>query len=432
MYSCTNCDYSSTTKLGKCPSCHAFGTFATDQSVIGVSVKKKNKPSRLWQRLQVGPKKSHTTSLPLTDTELKRLMPEGIVDSGVYLLWGEPGIGKSTLLLQIVQQASQSKNENKIHYYTWEETAQEITGRFQRITNGETIWESIQIYHATRLEDILATADSDMPALIVIDSIQTIYSRDQDSWAWSPSQVKLCSERLSERCKSVGVACIIIWHVTKWWEIAWPKYLEHIVDVVLYLEGDRYGQYRFLRCRKNRFGPTDDVAVFEMSSNGLQWVNNFSSRSVHKDSTVYPGTVTSIAIDNGRPVLISVEALLNKTKTKYPQKTVQWIEPRRVNLIIAILERYLKANLGYVDVFVNIPGEMTFRDSWLDLAIAAALRSQLKQQSISPELVFVWELNLWGNVLPSKYHTKRAKEVTSTNLIDYQQLTHISKLPNLL
>jgi len=287
-------------------------------------------------------------------------------------------------MLQILDQLA-AHNSLKIAYFSWEEDSSQINDRHVRLTSKEADalpWQgemptkeaegfaqqtnSFDIYQAHHLEDILTTTQAQQYDLIVVDSIQTVYTPHHESVAGSISQIKRCSEKISERCKKHGVACFLIWHVTKWGEIAGPKYLEHIVDVVLYLEGDRYGQYRFLRTKKNRFGPSDEVGIFEMTLFGLQPVYDLKDRIVNQANITTPGSVLTVGIDNGRPVLVYLEVLLNKANGKYPQRIVSGIEQKRVQLIIAILERYLKISLWDFDVYVNIPGEFDFRDTGLD------------------------------------------------------------------
>ncbi len=437
VYICTTCSFASQSKLGKCPDCWSFGTFEQDLSK-GVSKSKATKKHHLKQgsildKSVKGWTKSALGNIHyiLKNTELSRIFPVGINQSGVYLLAGEPWIGKSTIMLQILHDLSQN-NEISIAYFSGEETPGQIEKRSERILSQGKAVLNFDVYHTTHLEDIVTTAESQGYDLIVIDSIQTIYSESIDGIAGSPSQVKQCSEKLSEYCKDAGTTCFIVGHVTKEGEIAWPKYLEHIVDVVLYLEGDRYGQYRFLRCRKNRFGPTDEVGIFEMGLFGLQAVNDLKDRIISAANTSIPGNVLTVGIDNGRPVLINLEVLLNKTFGKYPQRISQWVDNKRVQLITAIVERYLKVKSSYFDIYVNIPGEFQFRDNGLDLAIAAAIYSQSKWTIIDKEIVFIGELGLGGQVLPAKLHKKRVSEAKWFTIIDHTRIKNIVELPNAL
>jgi len=435
MYSCNVCWYSSATKLGKCPQCWSFGSFvevANSKAAKGKSTKHIVHAGTILDK-NAASTKSHFRKL--SNTELQRVLQQGVKQGGIYLLWGEPGIGKSTIILQILQDLL-AHNDIQIQYFTGEEQPNQIMSRWERLSQSSVIpteaegsqsqdkrfldsallhskWQSVdhmQLYHSTHIEDILTTAESTQPDLIIIDSIQTIYSEHTDSSAGSPNQVKYCSEKLSEYGKQNNCTVIIIGHVTKGGEIAWPKYLEHIVDVVLYLEWDRFGQLRFLRSQKNRFGHTDDSGIFEMTLFGLQPVYDIKDRILQAASSM-PGSVLSIGLDNGRPVVTNVEVLLNRTQFKFPQRNCIGVDHKRVDLVIAILERYLKINLWLFDIFVNVPGEFDFRDSGLDLAIAAGIYSQYTNAQAPKDTIFLGELALSGKVVKSRLHDKRAKEV---------------------
>ena len=407
MYICTNCWYKTLTKLWKCPECWEFWTFKAE--------KKENKS---WNILQSNTK-SENKFFDLNSSELKRVFTNWIKSNWVYLLGWQPGVGKSTLVLQIIENL---KNNLNIGYFSWEEEPSAIIARFHRIT-----WKipNFKIYHSTKLEDILQTTKAENLNLIIIDSIQTIYSNEISAIAWSVNQVKYCSEKLSEFSKKNNIASIIIWHITKSWEIAWPKYLEHIVDVVAYLEWDKFWEYRFLRTQKNRFWPTNDVAIFQMTQEWLKPVYNLKENLLQQKESI-PGTVLTVWIDNWRPVLTTLEVLLNKTNYKFPKRTTIWVDPNRVELIIAILERYLNLNLGFYDIFINIPWEFKFTDSGLDLAIAAGILSAYKNKDT--DKVYIGEISLSGKINKSKFHEKRKKEAETLPVVDYTNLKHISWL----
>lgn len=423
MYVCGECGYSSAIKLGKCPECGAFGSFTAVQWLSG---KSKKKWSVVWQNLEIGERKP-STFFPLSDVELARLFPKGLKQWGIYLLWGEPGIGKSTIALQIIQQLE----DLRVAYFSGEEQSDQIVDRQVRITENAQ-QENMDIFQANHLEDILLTAETGQYDVIIIDSIQTIYSETLEWTSGSPAQVKYCAEKIAELCKKQNIMALVIGHVTKWGEIAGPKYLEHLVDVVLYLEWDRYGQYRILRCMKNRFGSTDEVAIFEMTLFWLKPVFDLKQRIIWWANLTIPGSVLTVGIDNWRPVVVHLEVLLNKTQWKFPVRQVVGVDGKRVDLIIAILERYLKANLWRFDVFVNIPGEFSFKDSWLDLAIAAGIYSQFKNKVVDKNLLFLGEIWLGGQILPTKLHEKRKKEMWDMTIIDFERIKHIAELVNII
>lgn len=421
MYSCSVCDYKSPVKLGKCPSCNSFGTFILDESARSTKASKK----RTGERLSVAKAPSVVVSRPLATKEFARVFPTGIRQGGMYLLAGEPGIGKSTVVLQLLADIHPSE-QLRFGYFSWEETISQVQERWERVRGSSSL--HIDIFHTTHLEDILATMEEQQYNGIIVDSIQMIESSASDSSAGTPAQVRVCSEKLSDACKQTNTTWRIIGHVTKGGEIAGPKYLEHIVDVVLYLEGDRRGQYRFLRCSKNRFGSTEEVGVFEMKEQWFVPVYNLAEHTLAQSAVSTPGTVLSVGLDTTRPVLITIEVLLNKSKFKFPLRNAQGIDSSRLNLIIAVVEKYLHLSIGYFDVYVNIPGEFSFRDNGLDLAVAAAIYSQFKNIPLDHKHVFVGELWLSGKVLKSRFHDKRTKEFSDFTFVDYQSLPDLGKL----
>ena len=421
MYICKKCWYSSATKLWKCPSCWEFGSFAESQT----STKSKyNKHKTLqWKNLTAW--KNNIQFFVIKNKELLRSFQRWIKTWWVYLLWWEPWIGKSTILLQIVTDLLQNNQNIKIWYFSGEENTDQIIDRLKRISPETKLAENFKIFHATCLEDILTTAENSSFNFIVIDSIQTIYSKGLEQVAWTPNQVKYCSEKLSEFSKQNLITSFIIWHVTKWWEIAGPKYLEHIVDAVYYLEWDRFSDYRFLRTKKNRFWTTDNVGIYQMSFNGLQPV--YDIWNIFEDFTSsMPWSVLTVGIDNGRPIIVNLEVLLNKTKNKFPKRVALWVDNNRLYLIVAILERYLNLNLEFLDVFVNLPGEFKFYDSWLDLAVAIGIYSQYKNLQVPKNKVFVGEIWLGWQILPSKFHKKRQQEVQ--NKFEFLDWTKIKRI----
>ncbi len=431
MYICHDCEHANPVKLWKCPSCWSFGTFIKDPTKVKKSKSKSVREWTWWTSLTAW-STEWSTWYQLNHPEMERIFSSWVKKWWLYLLWWEPGIWKSTIMLQILELLALN-NTIKIAYFSWEEDTSQIIDRKRRLE-----WENkastitFDIYQAHHLEDILTTTEEHSYDMIVVDSIQTVYTPHHESVAWSISQIKRCSEKISEWCKKNSVACFLIWHVTKGGEIAGPKYLEHIVDVVLYLEWDRYGQYRFLRTKKNRFGPWDEVWIFEMTLFGLQPVYDLKDRIMNQANITTPWNVLTVGIDNWRPVLVHLEVLLNKANWKYPQRVTSWIEQKRLQLIIAILERHLKINLWYFDIYVNIPWEFEFRDTGLDLAIAVAIYSQSKDVIIDKSLVFIWELWLSWQLLPSKNHKKRTIEIDEFTCVDYERITYINQLPTIL
>ncbi len=432
MYKCNNCEYTSITKLWKCPSCWEFWSFVEDKANKKSNTKQTKASVKPWSTLETK-KPEKTRFFELDNKELKRVYQNWIKSWWVYLLWGQPWIWKSTIILQIIQDLINSNKNIRIWYFSWEESSSQIFERLTRLFWENSFSENIKIYTTTNLEDIITTIEHEKYDFIVVDSIQTVYSSNTDSIAGSPQQVKFVSEKISEFCTQNNISSFLIWHVTKWWEIAWPKYLEHIVDVVTYLEWDRFWQYRFLRAMKNRFGNTDDVGIFEMGLFWLQAVYDIKERIINAANTAVPWSVLTIWIDNGRPVIVNLEVLLNKTKYKFPQRNAIWIDSKRLDLVVALLERYLKLNLGLFDIYVNLPGEFKFYDSGLDLAIAMAIISQYKNQILDKKNIYLWELWLGWQVLPSKLHQKRKNEIPEGfEFVDKEHINNISYINNII
>lgn len=444
MYTCIACHTSSPTKLWKCPSCWSFATFELDDTK-DLWKKTKWKHDITTGKTLISQESNSEGSQksifwPIEHQEFKRTFQDGIKKGGVYLLWWEPGIWKSTIMLQIIFEL-QKKNNLSIAYFTWEENESQVTERYQRISfknpalvgtwfiTSETS-ESLSVFHATHFEDIITTTKKHSFDIIIIDSIQTVYSPHNDSPAGSPNQVRYTSEKISEFCKTNNITSFIIWHVTKWGEIAWPKYLEHIVDVVLYLEWDRFWQLRFLRSQKNRFWHTDDSSIFEMTTNWLQAVYDLKDRIVSNAHLSVPWNVLTIGLDNWRPVIANVEVLLTKTNnSNYLSRNCVWVNAKRVDMIIAILQKYLWLKLYMYNIYINIPGEFTFYDSWLDLAIAVAILSQYHDKAVQHDSIRIGELGLSGQISPSKFHDKRKREIPSGfSLIDQDTVKYVKDI----
>jgi len=432
MYSCSWCQHSSHTKMGKCPQCGSFWTFVLDQNIQVSGTKKKNgKRKGQWKSLSaysMWKRTRENRSFALEHKELNRLFNGWVRASGVYLLWGEPWIGKSTLSLQILNKLAENSQACRIAYFSAEEHPDHVWQRYRRLF-GKDIRIPFDLFHSHRCEDIIVTTRESKYDVIIVDSIQTITSPDSDAIAWSPAQVRSSSELLQHMAKESNTAVLIIGHVTKGGEIAWPKYLEHIVDVVMYLEWDKDSQLRFLRSKKNRFWSADEVGIFDMTPQWLQAVYNLKERIIEESDSPTIWSVLSVWIDNGRPVLVRVEALLNESYGKFPVRRAIGVDSKRLDLVIAILEKYCNLQLKFLDIYVNIPWERYFRDSGLDLAIAAAIMSQYKDICVGHDRLFIGEIALSGKVSPSTGHTKRVKDfMADMSIYDHKNLTSLSQL----
>jgi len=383
-----------------------------------------------WHVLKKSDVTIESTFYPLQNKEIQRVLQAWIKRGWVYLLAWAPWIGKSTLILQILEDLGRHLGVS-VAYFSWEEQASEVIARRKRLFS-DTISGSAQVFHAPSFEDIVATATSLQSTCIVVDSIQTVYSQDIQAAPWSVQQVKRCAEKLSEFGKKNNVTVFIIWHITKWGDIAWPKYLEHIVDVVLHIEWDRFGETRFLRTQKNRFWHTDDVGIFEMTLFGLQPVTNLTERLLKHVDTSVAWTVLTIWLDNGRPVMAHVEVLLTKTYGKYPSRTCVWVDNKRVDIICAVLTKYCNLKLAQFDVYIHVPWEFKFFDSWLDIAIAAAIYGHYHGHMFDPKAVRIGEIWLTWKVQQTRRHPKRKNEIPKGfHCIDYEVCERVQLLSGL-
>ena len=361
MYICKNCWYSSAMKLWKCPECWEFWTFINEKTENernknSLNKRKKETYSK-WENLLeksknlqlldniISWKKIDKNFLyyDIESEEIKRILINWIKRWWVYLIWWEPGIWKSTIALKLINELLLKNKNIKIVYFSWEELEEQIIERlvrtYPKLKEFIKKWQ-LTIINTNSLEDIVNTINENELDFVIIDSIQTIESSEIDWVAWWPAQVKYCSDVLTTILKKNKTSWLIIWHMTKWGEVAGPRYLEHIVDVVLYFEWDRYWNYRFLRAKKNRFWPTDEMWIFEMTEKGLQEVENYSSIIIENSNWVL-----WCALDNWRPIIVPIESIISPMQYNYPKKTIIWIKDfNRVDLILNIINNYLKIN----------------------------------------------------------------------------------------
>lgn len=364
-------------------------------------------------------------SYPITNKEVKEVIGESFVADGVYFLAWEPGIGKSTFALQLMHDVLRNTPKLKWWYFSGEETAEQVMTRYTRLYPDHA--QTDDFFYTTSLESIQETVLNYGYKFIIIDSIQTLSSADHSGSAGSIGQVRACAEILNDFAKQHHITILIIGQVTKWGDIAWPKYLEHIVDVVLYLEWDRTGDHRFFRNYKNRFGNAHGTGIFEMTSKWLQPVYDPEKIFAWQDKA--PGIAWTIGLDNGRPVIVWIEALLTKSYGKYPDRNYLWVTTKRVDMIIAILEKYMWCKLWSMNIFLNIPGEFNLKDSWLDLAIAMAIYSAYKWETLSDKTLRIGELSLTGRISKTRSHDRRRSEAPKTrNIVDYQSIRTLQEV----
>lgn len=401
---CKECGYEAPKWLGKCPSCGAWNTFAEEviaresvpAMVGGSTTKSRPQPIRevsesVHQRIDTG------------NSEVNRVLGGGLVPGSLVLLGGEPGIGKSTLALQLAL----SENNLKTLYVSGEESAEQIRMRADRIGIRN---EQCMIYAETLLENITAQISELQPDVVVIDSIQTIYSEVLESSAGSVSQIRETAAMLLKVAKMTGTAIFIIGHITKDGTIAGPKILEHIVDVVLQFEGDANNCYRILRGIKNRFGATFEIGVFEMVDSGLRSVENPSEILLSHYEEPLSGISVGSSADGLRPYLIEVQALVSAAAYGTPQRSTTGFDARRLNMLLAVLEKRVGMKMFQKDVFLNFAGGFKVADPGLDLAVVAAVISSYYDRAIAQGVALAGEIGLSGEVRPAPRTEQRISE----------------------
>ncbi len=402
---CSSCGAQASKWEGRCPSCGEWNTLVEERIVT--------KPSRTFAPRQGAGKsapqpvsqiKAMTDPrIHMPSEELNRVLGGGLVQGSILLIGGEPGIGKSTLVLQNLL-AIKSKT---ILYVSGEESATQLKLRADRIGRGS---DNCFIVCETSLETIFQHIDNVQPGILVVDSIQTIASDTLESSAGSVSQVRECAAQLLKYAKESGVPVILIGHITKDGSLAGPKVLEHIVDAVIQFEGDRQYMYRILRAIKNRFGNTSEIGVYEMGQHGLREVKNPSEMLVsHRDEEL-SGIAIGVTIEGARPFMIETQALVSTAAYGTPQRSVTGFDAKRMNMLLAVLEKRVGFKLGQKDVFLNIAGGIKVNDPALDLAVVAAILSSNMDMPISNGTCFAGEVGLSGEIRPISHIEKRISE----------------------
>ena len=396
VYYCKNCGAESPKWVGKCPACGEWNTMIEEpaapkggsRSLLGSTSREAAQPVKISQI-----KAEELPRIKLPSNELNRVLGGGLVPGSIVLIGGEPGIGKSTLTLQNVLRI----RSRKVLYISGEESAQQLRMRADRIAGGHMDCECY-IACETSLEKIFATLQEQQPHIVIVDSIQTIASDNLDSAAGSVSQVRECAAAFLRYAKTTGVPVILIGHINKEGSIAGPKVLEHIVDAVLQFEGDRHYLYRILRSIKNRFGSTSEMGIYEMREDGLREVANPSEMLLSQGDEALSGTAIGVTIDGARPFLIEVQALVSTAAYGTAQRSVTGFDPRRMNMLLAVLEKRVGFKLAQKDVFLNIAGGIKVNDPALDLAVISAILSSNVDMAIARGVCFTGEVGLSGEL----------------------------------
>lgn len=424
LYTCAQCSYQSSKWLGKCPQCEAWNSFNEEEVKKETAMQKKIKAhSRSPQEYDDVLKniKGEPRSR-LGIAELDRVLGGGIVAGSLILLTGEPGIGKSTLTLQIAGALS-SKNK-KVLYVSGEESEEQVSLRGSRL--GLNL-KNMQLLSETNLETIIATTEEQKPDFLIIDSIQVMSSGAIVGGAGSVSQVRLCTEAIMEYAKPRRLPVLLIGHVTKDGTLAGPRVLEHLVDTVLYLEGSRSHELRMLRGVKNRFGSATEVGIFQMNEKGLSEVENPATFLIKERSEKPIGSTLTMTMEGSRPILVEIQALTNATVFGYPRRTASGFDVNRLHLLLAVLQKYLKVNLGAQDVYINVVGGYELREPSCDLAVCAAILSSYQKKSLPQSSVFLGEVGLSGEVRTSKTASLK-KEITRLGLNMFEAPRNITQV----
>ncbi|MFN2938858.1 DNA repair protein RadA [Lachnospiraceae bacterium YH-ros2226] len=405
LFFCTNCGYESGKWMGQCPACHEWNTFteAKVDKKAGKNISREiseQKPT-FFSEIQAEDASRVSTHMD----EMNRVLGGGIVPGSLVLVGGDPGIGKSTLLLQMCRNLCQ--DSIRMLYISGEESLQQIKLRADRMG---TFNDHIALLCETNLEVIDGVIRREKPDLVIIDSIQTMYSDKVDSGPGSVSQVRESTGILMQIAKGLNVTIFVVGHVTKEGVVAGPRVLEHMVDTVLYLEGDRHSAYRILRSVKNRFGSTDEIGVFEMENNGLKEVPNPSEFMLDGRPLDSSGSVVTCSIEGTRPILVEIQALVTRSNFGMPRRTAAGCDYNRVNLLMAVLEKRLGLRLSEYDAYVNIAGGFRMNEPAIDLGIVLAIVSSVRDQAIDDSLICFGEVGLSGEVRSVPLAEQRVNE----------------------
>ena len=399
-YVCQQCNRVSASYMGKCPQCGSFNTMVEEIIQEAAPAKSPNAARGLTGRTtprrigEISGDAEDRMSVPIG--EFSRVLGGGIVPGSIVLVGGDPGIGKSTLMLQM---ALAMASKMRVLYVSGEESERQIKMRADRLmAKGQKFPDDLYLVTETNLTTILEHNREVQPGVLIVDSIQTVYLPELDSSAGSVSQVRECSSQLRELAKSSGVAVFVIGHVTKEGMIAGPRVLEHIVDTVLYLEGDRFQAYRLLRSVKNRFGATAEVGVFEMRELGLVEVPNPSEAFLAERMINAPGSAIAVTMEGTRPLLVELQGLTSATQFGNARRTPNGVDYNRLLMIAAVLARRVGIKLIEQDIFVNVVGGMKIDEPAADLAIAAAVTSSMKDLAVRADAVLIGEIGLAGEL----------------------------------
>ncbi|MEW6088631.1 MAG: DNA repair protein RadA [bacterium] len=429
-YVCQQCGFTTPKWLGKCPDCNQWNSFTEeiedDSLSHGIQAISGSNSPQLLHNIKIEPEERMNTGL----REFDLVLGGGIIPGSLILIGGEPGIGKSTLLLQTADELG--KKYGKILYISGEESLKQIKYRAERLS---VTSEFIYLLSENILEVISDQIQKNKPKLVIIDSIQSIYKNSIPASPGTITQIRECASHLMSLAKNESIATFIIGHVTKDGALAGPKTLEHLVDTVLYFEGDLHHNYRILRTIKNRFGKTSEVAIFSMEAKGLTEVSNPSSVFITERPKKTPGSVITVMMEGTRPILVEIQALVSPSSFNIPQRKSTGIDYSRLILIIAVLEKRLGLCLSSQDIFVNVTGGLDVSEPSADLGIAMAIFSSFRNIPLDEKTVLMGEIGLGGEVRSINYAEQRINEAEKLGfqkiVLPKYNLKNINKIPNI-
>ena len=428
VYVCQECGYKSSKWFGRCPNCGTWNSMVEE-----VVERKKGKTKSLTEKIEISP----ISKISLVDkdrvkteiSELDRVLGGGIVQGSLILIGGEPGIGKSTLTLAF--SGTLADKGLKVLYISGEESLMQVKMRGERLKAGSI--SNLYLASETEIGRVIGSINELKPDIVIIDSIQTMFDEEIESAPGSVSQVRLCTNQLMHISKNQSISIILIGHITKSGVIAGPRTLEHMVDTVLYLEGDRHHYFRILRSVKNRFGSTNEIGIFEMREDGMKPVDNPSKFLIEGREEKTPGSVIVPSIEGSRAFLIEVQSLLSPSRFGIPQRVSTGVDYRRISMLVAVVEKRLKITIGAYDIFTNIAGGIKVNDPGVDIGIVSAMLSSFFNKYIEPTIAVVGEVGLSGEVRTVNMIQKRVKEVERMGfekiIMPAQEISHTKIKP---
>ncbi len=413
VFTCQECGYQSPKWLGKCPDCQQWNSFSEEETIKPSKAAPKSISGRESKPKTINEVEHETVHRYQTKMgEFDRVMGGGVTIGSLTLIGGEPGIGKSTLLMEVCGKLLNEYGKEKILYVSGEESESQVAQRSKRLGVNN---DGFYIYNETNWQKIIEQVKDLKPKFLVLDSIQTTHSNQVESAAGTLSQIREVTYELMNYAKACGLTCFIIGHVTKEGQIAGPKILEHMVDTVIYFEGDQLGQYRMLRVMKNRFGNTNEVGIFEMQEKGLVEIKNPSQYFLEQSLPGSYGRSLTCILEGSRSLFVEIQALVVENKFAVGRRTTQGLDSNRVALLVAVIDKYLGIPLSYNDIYVNVVGGMKLTSRENDLSVIASLLSSYYQTAVSNDTLFLGEVGLTGEVRSVPMMEMRLKEIAQMN-----------------